>query len=78
MGVALLRQIGWYAYGNAVTLVLIVPAVATGHSQLPPDPGPVAVAAGAAIGIMRYRLYDIDVIVNVKGSPGGVLTALVP
>src|SRR5258706_469922 len=58
------RQIGWYAYGYAVTLVVLVTAVTT---DLPSEVlalGPVTVAAGAGIAILRYRLYDIDRIVN--------------
>jgi two-component system, NarL family, sensor kinase len=75
-GPVLRRQIGWYAYGNAVTLVLIVLAVTIDVPSLLLILGPVAVAAGAAIGIMRYRLYDIDIIVN-RTIAWGVLTALV-
>ncbi len=70
------RQLGWYAYGNAITLVLIVLAVLTDLPGVFQVLGPLAVAAGAGVAILRYRLYDIDIIVN-RTLAWGVLTALV-
>jgi signal transduction histidine kinase len=70
------RQIGWYGYGYAITIVVLVVAVTT---NLPTEflaIAPVTVATGAGIAILRYRLYDIDRIVN-RTLTWGSLTALV-
>jgi signal transduction histidine kinase len=70
------RQIGWYAYGYAVTLVVLVLAVLTDVPAVFLAVGPVAVATGAGVAILRYRLYDIDLIVN-RTLVWGLLTLLV-
>ena len=70
------RQIGWYAYGYAVTAVVLVVAIATNLPSALLAIGPVTVATGAAIAILKLRLYDIDRIVN-RTLAWGLLTALV-
>ena len=70
------RQIGWYAYGYAVTFVVLVVAVTTNLPDALFVIGPVAVAAGAAVAILRYRLYEIDRIVH-RTLTWGLLTVLV-
>ncbi len=53
------RQVGWFGYAVAVTVVLVLVA-----------PSPWAnlfvllVPAGIAVAALRYRLYDLDVLVN--------------
>ena len=61
---AMRRQIGWYTFGYAVTLVILVLAVATNLPSGVLAVAPVAIAAGAAIGILQYRLYDLDLLIN--------------
>ena len=70
------RQIGWYGYGYAITAVVLVVAVTTDLPSALLAIGPVTVAAGAAIAILKFRLYDIDRIVN-RTLAWGLLTALV-
>jgi signal transduction histidine kinase len=70
------RQIGWYAYGYAVTLVVLIAAVTTDLPTALFAIGPVAVSIGAGIAILRYRLYDIDRLVN-RSLTWGLLSALV-
>jgi two-component system NarL family sensor kinase len=69
------RQIGWYTFGYAVTLVILVLAVATNLPSAVLAVAPVAIAAGAAIGILQYRLYDLDLLVN-RTLVWAALTAL--
>ena len=70
------RQIGWYAYGYAITAAVLVAAVTTNLPSALLAIGPVCVATGAAIAILKLRLYDIDRIVN-RTLAWGLLTALV-
>ena len=70
------RQIGWYGYGYAITAVVLVVAVTTNVPSALLAIGPVSVATGAAIAILKLRLYDIDRIVN-RTLAWGLLTALV-
>jgi signal transduction histidine kinase len=70
------RQIGWYAYGNAVFVALLVVASVADLPALVLALAPAAVAVSAAIAVLRYRLYDIDVIVN-RTLAWAVLTGLV-
>jgi two-component system NarL family sensor kinase len=58
------RQIGWYTFGYAVTFIVLVLAVATNLPSAVLAVAPVAIAAGAAVGILKYRLYDLDMLVN--------------
>ncbi len=87
------RQIKWFVYGAAVMIVLIVAGiqVASLISTNPHDPvagtvsnatfalGILALPVGVGVGALRYRLYDIDVIINrtlVYGSLTALLGAL--
>ena len=63
-GAVMRRQIGWYTFGYAVTLVILVLAVTTNLPSAVLAVAPVAIAAGAGIGILQYRLYDLDLLVN--------------
>jgi two-component system NarL family sensor kinase len=58
------RQIGWYTFGYAVTLVILVLAVTTNLPSAFLAVAPVAIAAGAGVGILQYRLYDLELLVN--------------
>ena len=58
------RQIGWYTFGYGITLVVLILAVATNLPSGILAIAPVAIAAGGAVGILRYRLYDLDLLVN--------------
>lgn len=73
------RQVGWFGYAVALTVVLVLVA-----------PSPWAnlfvllVPAGIAMAALRYRLYDLDVLVNrtlvvvlLLGGAGVVYVALV-
>jgi signal transduction histidine kinase len=57
------RQILWFAYGAAVTLVVNAFANLSGLIQLRPL-GVVALLVGVGLGIFRYRLYDLDQLIN--------------
>ena len=69
------RQIGWYTFGYAVTFVVLILAVATNLPSAVLAVAPVAIAAGAAVGILKYRLYDLDMLVN-RALVWAALTAL--
>ena len=58
------RQIGWYTFGYAVTLVILILAVTTNLPSAVLAVAPIAIATGAGIGILQYRLYDLDLLVN--------------
>lgn len=70
------RQIGWYGYGYGVTALVLIVAVTTNLPSALLAIGPLSVAAGAAIAILKLRLYDIDRVVN-RTLAWGLLTVLV-
>jgi hypothetical protein len=78
------RQIKWFVYGAALMALLIAvtasifPEQSVG-SSLGFGVAFVMLPLGAGIGVLRYRLYDIDVIINrtlVYGSLTALLAAL--
>jgi len=83
------QQIKWFAYGAAL-MALIIPVTIFATTLLTPNGqdtsnsapstigfalGFVMLPLGAGIGVLRYRLYDIDVIIN-RTLVYGSLTAL--
>ena len=83
------QQIKWFMYGSAVMIILIVAGaqVASAISSDPNDPigsmvgntsfalGILALPVGVGVGAIRYRLYDIDALIN-RTLVYGLLTAL--
>ncbi len=70
------RQIGWYGYGYGVTVVVLAIAVTTSLPSALLAIAPLTVAAGAGVAILKYRLYDIDRVVN-RTLAWGLITVLV-
>ena len=87
------QQIKWFVFGAAVTLAFGVatPIVTMLISSDPNDPiatavgniifalGLLALPIGVGTGVLRYRLYDIDILINrtlVYGSLTAILAAL--
>ena len=74
------HQIKWFAFGGGITGLGLVIAGAVLKNPLPAflALGPL-IPAGAGIGIMRYRLYDIDVVISktlVYGSLAALITGV--
>jgi signal transduction histidine kinase len=57
------RQILWFAYGAAVSLVVNIAVDASGFVEARPL-GALGLLVGIGFGIFRYRLYDLDRLIN--------------
>jgi len=53
------RQVGWFGYAVAMTVVLILVAPSPSANLFV-----LLIPAGIAVAALRYRLYDLDVLVN--------------
>ena len=69
------QQIKWFAYGAALSIPLSLFPEARPYGPYLEFLGTVLLLAGLGIGIFRYRLWDIDRLVN-RTLVYGVLTAL--
>jgi hypothetical protein len=87
------QQIKWFAYGATLLVVFILGGLALAQVVTPSGQDPsnniianmgfvlgfVMLPVGAGIGVLRYRLYDIDIIINrtlVYGSLTLILAAV--
>jgi len=69
------RQIAWVVYGAAVAVVMAVIGVFFDVGGLFTTLEATALVAGLAVAMFRYRLYDIDVVIN-RTLVYGALTAM--
>jgi signal transduction histidine kinase len=67
------EQIRWFAYGGIVLVASVIASVTTSAESLG-IVGMLAVPSAATIAILKYRLYDIDVVIN-KTVVYGLLAA---
>jgi signal transduction histidine kinase len=67
------QQVKWFGYGGACALVLDVAGSWPGLDWLR-TVGPIPVLVGVGLGIFRYRLYDVDRLIN-RTLVYGLLTA---
>jgi signal transduction histidine kinase len=58
------QQLKWLTYGTALPIILTGLALATGNGNLPWPQTVVIVPLAAGIAILRYNLYDIDLLIN--------------
>lgn len=70
------QQLKWLAYGTALPVILIGLVFATGNDSLPWQQTIVIFPVAVGIAILRYHLYDIDLLIN-RTLVYGVLTACV-
>jgi hypothetical protein len=82
------QQLKWFAYGVAVNalliialvaLVVVVPSVPTAGSTAPFYLALVSIALASGVAILRYRLFDIDLLINltlVYGLLSAILLAI--
>ena len=87
------QQIKWFAYGTALMALIFVATVFLASALTPSGQDPssslistlgfslgfLMLPIGAGIGVLRYRLYDIDILINrtlVYGSLTAVLAAV--
>ena len=74
------QQIKWFAFGVAAMVAILVPSFAlipeeNNLSNITFGLGIIMLPLGAGIGVLRYRLFDIDVIIN-RTLVYGLLTAI--
>jgi hypothetical protein len=74
------QQIKWFALGTAAMVAILVPSIVlipnqNALSNVTFAIGIVMLPLGAGIGVLRYRLFDIDVIIN-RTLVYGLLTAV--
>lgn len=70
------QQLKWLAYGTALPVILIGLVFATGNSALPWQQTVVIIPVAIGIAMLRYHLYDIDLLIN-RTLVYGSLTACV-
>jgi len=58
------QQLKWLASGGVVLVVGILASNLAVDSDLPAFAGLVAVAVAVGVGVLKYRLYEIDVVIN--------------
>jgi hypothetical protein len=74
------QQIKWFALGTAAMVAILVPSIVlipneNALSNVTFAIGIMMLPIGAGIGVLRYRLFDIDVIIN-RTLVYGLLTAV--
>jgi signal transduction histidine kinase len=70
------QQLKWFAYGASVTVALVLVAQAVDFEGVLHLIAIPLIPAATAIAIVRYRLYEIDLVIN-RSVVYGVLTAVV-
>jgi hypothetical protein len=77
------QQLKWFAYGTALSILMIVviiilvfSSVTGSSSSWPFYLAVVCIPISAGIGILRYRLFDIDVLINRTLVYGGLTATL--